>query len=95
MRTHVYKCREEKQWTTRNWTKKLSRLLSGEQTMVIHVELPVESYHGGVAINDTVYLLENDGSGIIRAKTYIQCISFQISYLWRNLRSNRKKIWTN
>ncbi|HQO72582.1 MAG TPA: hypothetical protein PLJ53_07535 [Sedimentibacter sp.] len=24
--------------------------------------------HGRVAINDTVYLLENDGSGIIRAK---------------------------
>ncbi len=48
--------------------KELSRLLSGEQTMVIRGAAGRKLPHGRVAINDTVYLLENDGSGIIRAK---------------------------
>lgn len=48
--------------------KELSRLLSGEQTMVIRGAAGRKIPHGRVAINDTVYLLENDGSGIIRAK---------------------------
>lgn len=48
--------------------KELSRLLSGEQTMVIRGAAGRKLPHGRVAINDTVYLIENDGSGIIRAK---------------------------
>jgi len=48
--------------------KELSRLLSGAQTMVIRGADGRKLPHGRVAINDTVYLLENDGSGIIRAK---------------------------
>ena len=48
--------------------KELSRLLSGEQTMVIRGAAGRKLPHGRVAIGDNVYLIENDGSGIIRAK---------------------------
>jgi hypothetical protein len=48
--------------------KELARLLSGEQTMVIRGAAGRKLPHGRVAIDDTVYLLENDGSGTIRAK---------------------------
>ena len=48
--------------------KELSRLLSGEQAMVIRGAAGRKLPHGRVAIDDNVYLIENDGSGIIRAK---------------------------
>src|SRR5688500_6593294 len=54
--------------------KELSRLLSGEQTMVIRGAAGRKLPHGRVAINDTVYLIENDGSGIIRAKVIISSV---------------------
>ncbi|HHU18617.1 MAG TPA: hypothetical protein GXZ70_10495 [Clostridiales bacterium] len=54
--------------------KELSRLLSGEQTMVIRGAAGRKLPHGRVAINDTVYLLENDGSGIIRAKGKVSSV---------------------
>jgi hypothetical protein len=48
--------------------KELARLLTGEQTMVIRGVAGRKLPHGRVAIDDTVYLLENDSSGIIRGK---------------------------
>ena len=49
-------------------SKELSRLLSGEQSMVIRGAAGRKLPHGRVAIDDTIYLIENDGNGIIRAK---------------------------
>ena len=54
--------------------KELSRLLSDEQTMVIRGAAGRKLPHGRVAINDTVYLLENDSSGIIRAKGIVSSV---------------------
>ena len=54
--------------------KELSRLLSGEQTMVIRGAAGRKLPHGRVAIDDTVYLLENDSSGIIRAKGIVSSV---------------------
>ncbi len=51
--------------------KELSRLLSGEQAMVIRGAAGRKLPHGRVAIDDNVYLIENDGSGIIRAKAIV------------------------
>lgn len=48
--------------------KELARLLTGEQTMVIRGAAGRKLPHGRVAVDDTVYLLENDSNGIIRAK---------------------------
>jgi len=54
--------------------KELSRLLSGEQSMVIRGATGRKLPHGRVAIDDTIYLIENDGSGIIRAKGIVSSV---------------------
>ncbi|MGI6777102.1 MAG: hypothetical protein ACOX7R_03460 [Acetivibrionales bacterium] len=54
--------------------KELARLLSGEQTMVIRGAAGRKLPHGRVAIDDTAYLLENDSSGIIRAKGIVSSV---------------------
>ncbi|MGI6575647.1 MAG: hypothetical protein ACOX3A_07350 [bacterium] len=54
--------------------KELSRLLSGEQSMVIRGAAGRKLPHGRVTIDDTVYLIENDGSGIIRAKGIVSSV---------------------
>lgn len=54
--------------------RELSRLLSGEQTMVIRGAAGRKLPHGRVAIDDTAYLLENDSSRIIRAKGIVSSV---------------------
>jgi hypothetical protein len=54
--------------------RELSRLISGEQSMVIRGAAGRKLPHGRVAIDDTVYLMENDGSGIIRAKGIVSSV---------------------
>ena len=54
--------------------KELSRLLSGEQSMVIRGAAGRKLPHGRAGIDDTVYLIENDGSGIICAKGMVSSV---------------------
>ena len=46
----------------------LKKLLSGEKSMLIRGAMGRKMPYGRVNIGDILYLLENDGSGLIRAK---------------------------
>ena len=48
--------------------KELDNLLAGNKNMLIRGATGRKLPHGRVAPGETVYLLENDGSGIIKAK---------------------------
>ncbi len=54
--------------------KELPRLISGEKSMVIRGAAGRKLPHGRVAIDDTAYLIQNDGSGIIRAKGIVASV---------------------
>ena len=56
-------------------TKARAHAFSGEQTMVIRGAAGRKLPHGRVAINDTVYLLENDGSGVYAQKASISVVN--------------------
>lgn len=51
--------------------KELDKLLSGEKTMILRGAAGRKLPHGRVTEGDTLYLLENDGEGIIRARAEV------------------------
>jgi len=52
----------------------LEKLISGKKTMIIRGAAGRKMPYGRVAIGDVLYLLENDGSGLIRAKAVVSFV---------------------
>ena len=50
------------------------KLISGKKTMIIRGAAGRKMPYGRVAIGDVLYLLENDGSGLIRAKAVVSFV---------------------
>lgn len=48
--------------------KELSKLISGEKTMIIRGAAGRKLPHGRVDAEDVLYLIENDGSGLVKTK---------------------------
>ena len=46
----------------------LSKLMSGEKTMIIRGAAGRKMPYGRVSENDELFLIENDGSGVVKAK---------------------------
>lgn len=49
----------------------LARLLSGKKTMILRGAAGRKMPHGRVNVGDFLYLMENDGSGLVRVKTKV------------------------
>ncbi|MBC8506781.1 MAG: hypothetical protein ISR58_11595 [Anaerolineales bacterium] len=54
--------------------KELSKLINGEKTMLIRGAAGRKLPHGRVEANDVLYLIENDGSGLIKAKCRVKSV---------------------
>lgn len=52
--------------------KELPRLLSGEKTMLIRGAAGRKLPHGRVLAGDTVYLIQNNGEGLLKAKAKVK-----------------------
>ncbi len=52
----------------------LAKLLSGEKTMIIRGAAGRKMPYGRVNVGDFLYLVENDGSGLVRAKTRVKAV---------------------
>ena len=52
--------------------EELSRLLAGEKTMLIRGAAGRKLPHGRVDPDDMLYLIENDGSGLVKAKARVK-----------------------
>lgn len=54
--------------------QELLRLLNGEKTMIIRGAAGRKLPHGRVQVSDMLYLIENDGSGIVQAKARVAAV---------------------
>jgi hypothetical protein len=50
----------------------LGKLIASEKTMIIRGAAGRKLPHGRVATGDVLYLIENDGSGMVKAKTKVK-----------------------
>lgn len=86
--------------------KELQNLLRGSKTMLIRGAAGRKLPHGRVAVEEIVYQLENDGSGIIRAKGIVSDVFhsdkltpdeseriIEESMTWLKLTEAQKKRW--
>jgi hypothetical protein len=54
--------------------KELDKLLSGEKTMIIRGATGRKMPYGKVNAGDWLYLIENDGSGVVRAQAQVTSV---------------------
>lgn len=54
--------------------KELDNLISGRKTMIIRGAMGRKMPHGRIEPNDTLYFIQNNGSGVVVAKAYAQAV---------------------